>query len=52
MDAQVSLEEVAVVVGVTRQAVGNWERGTRTPRGDDLNRYLAVLDQLRGVTAT
>lgn len=42
-----SLEEVAEVVGVTRQAVTLWEGGARTPRGANLEAYVEVLRTLR-----
>ena len=42
-----SLEDVAQVVGVTRQAVGFWEAGERKPRGENLDRYVNVLTMLR-----
>jgi DNA-binding transcriptional regulator YiaG len=46
--AGVSLAEVAKAVGVSKQAVWTWEEGTRRPTGARLERYLAVLDTLRG----
>jgi transcriptional regulator with XRE-family HTH domain len=45
--AGVSLADVADVVGVSRQAVGLWERGLRNPRGRNLVAYLNVLRMLR-----
>lgn len=41
--------EVAATLGVSRQAVAQWERGTRTPRGTHLRAYLEVLDALSEV---
>lgn len=38
---------IAGAVGVTRQAVCNWEKGIRSPTGVRLERYLRVLQQLR-----
>jgi transcriptional regulator with XRE-family HTH domain len=39
--------DVARAMGVTRQAVSNWERGLRDPRGATLDAYLEVLALLR-----
>lgn len=44
--AGISLEAVAREVGVTRQAVGHWEAGSRYPSGRHLQKYL-VLAVLR-----
>jgi DNA-binding transcriptional regulator YiaG len=41
--AGVSIAEVAAVVGVSRQAVNAWERGTAKPVGDHLHAYLELL---------
>ena len=38
---------IASAVGVSRQAVGMWEKGLRFPTGSRLDRYLRVLQQLR-----
>ncbi len=38
---------IAGAVGVTRQAVCNWEKGIRNPTGVRLDLYLRVLQQLR-----
>ena len=48
--AGVSLQDIADVVGVTRQAVATWEDG-RTPRGQSLPRYLEVIETLRRAIA-
>jgi transcriptional regulator with XRE-family HTH domain len=45
--AGASLEDVARVVGVTRQAVALWESGAREPRGENLNSYADVLRMFR-----
>jgi transcriptional regulator with XRE-family HTH domain len=42
-----SLDGVARVVGVTRQAVAMWESGERTPRGENLESYVEVLRMFR-----
>ena len=34
------------MMGVTRQAVSKYERGLRTPRGQLLEAYVAVLHEL------
>jgi DNA-binding XRE family transcriptional regulator len=45
-----SQQEMADIVGVTRQAIGHWENGTRsTPRGPLLGRYVDALRALREV---
>lgn len=49
--AGVSQEDVALSVGVTREAVTRWEAGTRTPRGRILDRYVAVLQHLKAAEA-
>lgn len=41
-----SAAEVAVTLGVTRQAISRWERGEREPRGPQLSAYVAVLDAI------
>jgi DNA-binding transcriptional regulator YiaG len=46
-NAGVSTAEVAAAIGVTRQAVSNWERGLRSPRGAQLEAYIAVLEELQ-----
>lgn len=45
--AGVSLGDVASAIGVTRQAVGLWEAGARTPRGANLDLYVEVLRTFR-----
>jgi DNA-binding transcriptional regulator YiaG len=45
--AGVSLDDVANVVGVSRQAVAYWETGARTPRGANLTAYLEVLQAFK-----
>jgi transcriptional regulator with XRE-family HTH domain len=44
--AGLTLADVADAVGVTRQAVSWWERGQRTPRGENLDAYGEVLRAL------
>lgn len=39
-------DDLARIVGVTPQALSNWERGLRSPRGATRMRYLAALDAL------
>lgn len=41
--ARASQEEVAEVVGVTRETIARYEAGTRRPRGTQLETYLTVL---------
>jgi transcriptional regulator with XRE-family HTH domain len=47
LEAGVSIGDVAEVIGVTRQCVSLWERGERTPRGMNRERYVLVLCELR-----
>jgi DNA-binding transcriptional regulator YiaG len=49
--AGISLQNVADVCGVTRQAVATWETAGRTPRGQTLEAYVAVLRALRQAVA-
>ena len=44
--AGVTQQDVAAAVGVTREAVSQWEAGRRDPRPPRLARYLEVLDRL------
>lgn len=46
--AGVSLQAVADHVGVSRQAIFNWETGAAHPTGENLTRYLDALEILRG----
>lgn len=47
-----SQAEMAAAVGVTKQAVANWESGIRNPRGIHLERYVDALRAVRDETAT
>lgn len=49
--AGASLRDVASYCGVTRQSVSLWERGERTPTGENLSRYLEALGVLRDEAA-
>ena len=44
--ARLSQNDVAQVVGVNRSAVSRLESGQRTPRDDQIEAYLGVLDRL------
>jgi DNA-binding transcriptional regulator YiaG len=44
--AGLSTLEVASCLGVTRQAVSQWERGERTPREELLAAYIDALDAM------
>jgi transcriptional regulator with XRE-family HTH domain len=44
--AGLSAADITKGLGVTRQAVSKWERGTRTPRSQLLEAYIAVLEEL------
>jgi transcriptional regulator with XRE-family HTH domain len=45
--AHLSQEDIATAVGVSRQAIYNYEHGRRRPRGDRLTAYVAVIRALR-----
>jgi DNA-binding transcriptional regulator YiaG len=47
--ADLSLGQIACVLGVTRQAVARWEQGSATPRGNLAVRYRDLLERLREV---
>ena len=40
-------EELAAAIGVTRQAVTQWETGARSPRGRLLDAYAEAIATLR-----
>lgn len=44
-----SQEELAGAIGVSGAALGRWENGTRTPRGENRERYAEALDELAGL---
>lgn len=44
--AGLSLDTVAAVIGCSRQAVMNWERGRSEPQGLNRIRYLDILTRL------
>ncbi len=41
-----TLQEVAELVGCSHVAVVHWEKGERTPQGDNRTRYRELLDAL------
>jgi len=47
--AGLSLDAIAQVLGVSRQAVSNWELGLRDPRPEHLRLYAEVLRSLQEV---
>jgi transcriptional regulator with XRE-family HTH domain len=49
--AGASQADVAGVIGVTPEAVGHWEAGTRTPKGRNLTSYVEVLRAFRKAVA-
>lgn len=46
--AGMSQQEIAQIVGVSKQAVSHWEAGIRTPRGALLYRYAEAVRALQG----
>lgn len=45
--AGLTQQELADAIGVSRQAVGLWESGLRTPRGRFLDDYTEAIAALR-----
>ena len=45
-----SQDDFAGVLGVHRETVSRWERGERTPRGDDLVAYVDLLDRVKALS--
>jgi transcriptional regulator with XRE-family HTH domain len=45
--ADVSQERMAGALGVHRVTLARWETGRRRPRGELLDAYVALLDELR-----
>lgn len=46
LEANLSLGRMATELGVDRVTVGRWESGTRHPRGENLRRYVELLEAL------
>jgi transcriptional regulator with XRE-family HTH domain len=44
--ARISASEVARELDVSPSAISRWERGLRSPRGDDARRYARLLRRL------
>jgi len=38
--------DIGVALGVSRPSATRWENGSRTPRGTNLDAYLALLKRL------
>jgi len=49
--AGLSMRHLAEELGVSVTAVGQWERGERSPRGDNLVSYVELLETIRASTA-
>lgn len=49
--AGVSQQRVATELGVSRMTITRWESGARRPQGALAAAYVALLDQLREVSA-
>jgi transcriptional regulator with XRE-family HTH domain len=47
--AGASQDQIAAQLGVTRTSVSRWEKGTRSPRGENLVAYSILLGQLREI---
>jgi transcriptional regulator with XRE-family HTH domain len=45
--AELTQQELADVLGVSKQTVSYWETGARSPRGARLYRYAEALNALR-----
>jgi DNA-binding transcriptional regulator YiaG len=45
--AALSQQDLADALGVHRETISRWERGTRTPRGDLLIAYTDLLRELK-----
>jgi DNA-binding XRE family transcriptional regulator len=48
VEAGLTQQDLADTIGVHRETVSRWERGSRTPRGRLLIAYVELLDELRG----
>jgi transcriptional regulator with XRE-family HTH domain len=44
--AGLAQEDLARALGIHRETISRWEKGTRTPRGDLLARYAELLREL------
>ena len=42
-----TVQEVAKLIGCSHVAVVHWEKGERTPQGENLERYRELLDALK-----
>lgn len=49
--AGLTQREIAEALDVSRVCVTRYETGARTPRGDELDRYLELLDRLAAEVA-
>lgn len=47
----ISQQELADIVGVSRQAITTWEAGNRYPRKEQLARYIEALTALKAAAA-
>jgi ribosome-binding protein aMBF1 (putative translation factor) len=47
--ARLSLKDVGDALGVSPEAIRNWESGRRTPRPEHLHGYVSFLRALQGI---
>jgi transcriptional regulator with XRE-family HTH domain len=50
-NAGLTQDDVALVLGASREAVSRWERGLRTPRRDARTAYVELLERLAHETS-
>jgi DNA-binding transcriptional regulator YiaG len=48
--ADVSQQDIATALKVTRECIAMWERGKRRPRGERAAQYVKILERLQAAT--